>query len=157
VEKALELLRGEGDRQVELRAGLVARRRGGELEVVAGRGRGAGEPAPAPPEEVLVPGPGRYRLDPPGLELVVAVEGGAAVTWPLSLRTRRPGDRFRPAGGRGGKTLKAWLIDRKVARERRDALWLVTDAGGRVLAIPELGALAEGAAGLSLRIEPGPR
>jgi tRNA(Ile)-lysidine synthase len=76
------------------------------------------------------------------------------VAWPLEVRTRRAGDRFRPAGGRGGKTLKAWLFDRKVARDRRDALWLVTDGGGWVLAIPELGAVAEGAAGLSFRIEP---
>jgi tRNA(Ile)-lysidine synthetase-like protein len=77
-----------------------------------------------------------------------------AVPWPLEARTRRAGDRFRPAGGRGSKTLKAWLIDRKVARTRRDALLLVTDGTGRVLAVPELGAFAEGAAGLSFLVEP---
>jgi tRNA(Ile)-lysidine synthase len=76
------------------------------------------------------------------------------VAWPLWARTRRAGDRFRPAGGRGSKTLKAWLIDRKVARARRDALLLVVDATGRVLAVPELGALADGAAGLSFLVEP---
>ena len=77
------------------------------------------------------------------------------MAWPLAARTRRPGDRFRPAGGRGSKKLKAWLIDRKVARERRDGLVLLADGRGRVLAIPELGALAEGAAGLSIRVEVG--
>jgi tRNA(Ile)-lysidine synthase len=71
------------------------------------------------------------------------VEGAAAVAWPLSLRTRRPGDRFRPAGGRGGKTLKAWLIDRKVPREVRDALRVLADDAGWILWIPELGARSE--------------
>jgi tRNA(Ile)-lysidine synthetase-like protein len=84
---------------------------------------------------------------------VVAVARGADVAWPLAARVRQAGDRFRPAGGRGSKTLKAWLIDRKVARARRDRLLLVTDGGHRVLAIPELGALAEGATGLSIRVE----
>lgn len=156
VERALGLLDGDGDRQVELRAGLVARRRGGVLEVIRGRERrGAPSKEPAePPAPVLIPGPGRYRLAAFGLTLVVAVAGGVAVAWPLSARTRRAGDRFRPAGGRGSKTLKAWLIDRKVARARRDGLLLVTDGGGRVLAIPELGALAEGSAGLTIRVEP---
>jgi tRNA(Ile)-lysidine synthase len=156
VERALELLEGDGDRQVELRAGLVARRRGGMLEVVPGRGRRrrvdeAPAEAPAP---FLIPGPGRYRLVALGRFLNVSAAKGVAVPWPLEARTRRAGDRFRPAGGRGSKTLKAWLIDRKVARTRRDALLLVTDGTGRVLAVPELGAFAEGAAGLSFLVEP---
>jgi len=87
--------------------------------------------------------------------LVVAAARGAAVAWPLLARTRRAGDRFRPAGGRGSKSLKAWLIDRKVARARRDGLLLVTDGGHQVLAIPELGAVAEAASGLSFRLDPG--
>jgi tRNA(Ile)-lysidine synthase len=68
----------------------------------------------------------------------------AAAAWPLLLRTRKPGDRFRPAGGRGSKKLKAWLIDRKVPRPDRDRLLLLADAAGRVLWIPELGAVAAG-------------
>ncbi len=146
VERALELLDGEGDRQVELRAGLVARRRGGKLEVVRSQGRrGApGRPA-APMPPVLIAGPGRCRLPGPRRMLLVEVAPGFDVAWPLTARTRRAGDRFRPAGGRGGKTLKAWLIDRKVARDRRDELVLIVDGSGRVLAIPELGVRAEGA------------
>jgi tRNA(Ile)-lysidine synthase len=156
VERALELLDGDGDREVELRAGLVARRRGGTFAVArATRRRGAAARATgAPPAQIDIPGPGRFRVAWLGRTLVVAATREAAVAWPLAARTRRAGDRFRPAGGRGGKTLKAWLIDRKVARERRDGLLLVTDARGLVLAIPELGALAEGAAGLSFRVEP---
>jgi tRNA(Ile)-lysidine synthase len=159
VERALELLDGDDDRQVELRAGLVARRRGGVLLVTRGRGRPGGaakEPSEEPAEPmapVMITGPGRYRLPALGRTVIVAVARGAAVAWPMAARTRRAGDRFRPAGGRGSKTLKAWLIDQKVARARRDGLVLITDGSSRVLAIPELGALAEGAAGLSIQVE----
>jgi tRNA(Ile)-lysidine synthase len=73
------------------------------------------------------------------------------VDWPLRLGPRRPGDRFRPEGGRGAKKLKAWLIDRKVPREKRDALLVLADRSGRVLWLPELGARAE-ARGLGLRL-----
>ncbi len=81
-----------------------------------------------------------------------------AVPWPLALRSRLPGDRFRPDGGRGTKKLKSWLIDRKVPRERRDGL-VVLAAGARVLAVPELGAVADGlgpsGAGLTVRVHAG--
>ncbi len=155
VERALELLEGRGDRQVELRAGLVARRKGGVLAVVrsvprAGRGTRA-PPGPGLPP-LAIPGPGRYQLPGVELELTVRVAAGTAIDWPLQVRTRRAGDRFRPAGGRGSKTLKAWLIDRKVARHRRDLLLLVTAGAAQVLAIPELGVVAEGAAGLSVSL-----
>ncbi len=155
VERALALLVGEGDRQVELRAGLVARRRDGKLTVArtTARRRAPETGRAEPPPPIRLPGPGRFPVAALGLVLVVAA-AGAAVAWPLEARTRRAGDRFRPAGGRGSKSLKAWLIDRKVARARRDLLLLVTDGAARVLAIPELGALAEGAAGLVLRVEP---
>jgi tRNA(Ile)-lysidine synthase len=76
------------------------------------------------------------------------------VAWPLWVRGRRPGDRFRPEGGRGSKKLKAWLIDRKVPREARDGLVVVADAAGRVLLVPALGARAEGAAAF-LAVRPG--
>ncbi|MHC4941927.1 MAG: tRNA lysidine(34) synthetase TilS [Planctomycetota bacterium] len=43
----------------------------------------------------------------------------------LSVRTRRPGDRFQPLGAAGAKKLKSFIIDRKVAQEARDYLALV--------------------------------
>jgi len=102
---------------------------------------------------VEVAGPGRHALAALGLAVEVSAAPGAAVAWPLWLRTRRPGDRFRPAGGRGGKKLKAWLIDRKVPQARRGRLALLVDAGGEVLAIPELGARsARLPAGLEVRL-----
>jgi tRNA(Ile)-lysidine synthase len=47
---------------------------------------------------------------------------------PLTVRSRRPGDRFRPAGmGGRAKKLQDVLVDRKVPRHRRDILPLVVD------------------------------
>jgi len=101
-----------------------------------------------------VSGPGRYLLG-GTVAVEVAARSPEAVPWPLALRSRRPGDRFRPEGGRGSKKLKRWLIDRKVPRERRDGL-VVLAAGPRVLAVPELGAVADGlgpsGAGLTVRV-----
>lgn len=58
----------------------------------------------------------------------------SAVTLPLSIRNRRPGDRFRPLGMRqGGKKLQDFLVDKKVRRELRDALPLVVDGSDRIV------------------------
>jgi len=54
-------------------------------------------------------------------------------TGPLSVRNRRPGDRFRPFGLRGQKKLQDFLVDRKVARADRDRVPLVVDAHDRIL------------------------
>ena len=43
----------------------------------------------------------------------------------LKLRTRRPGDRFYPQGGSGGKKLARWLIDKKVPVESRNLIPLL--------------------------------
>jgi tRNA(Ile)-lysidine synthase len=139
VEAALALLRPGAPRRAGLRGGLEAAVEGGRL--VVRRLEAAAGATPGADQVVAIPGPGRYALAPGGAGVSVSVEGGSlpGVTWPLFLRTRRAGDRIRPAGGRGGKSLKAWLIDRKVVRSRRDGLLLVVDAGGQVLAIPELG------------------
>jgi tRNA(Ile)-lysidine synthase len=58
----------------------------------------------------------------------------SALSLPLAVRTRRPGDRFRPLGlGGAGKKLQDFLVDRKVAREERDALPLVVDNADRIV------------------------
>jgi tRNA(Ile)-lysidine synthase len=102
--------------------------------------------------EVVVGGPGTYALG--DLRVTVGPAGGPG--WPLLLRGRRPGDRFRPAGGRGSKKLKAWLIDRKVPREARDRLVVLADARGNVLAIPELGIRSAAAGSLTVTVRRAP-
>jgi tRNA(Ile)-lysidine synthase len=149
VDATLALLASRGPGRAALPGGLEARCRYGRLEV--GR-RVPG--APGLGGEVAVPGPGTYAVPARGLVEIAARDEGA-VPWPVALRTRRPGDRFRPEGGRGTKKLKSWLIDRKVPQEARDAL-LVVAAGRTVLAVPELSAVAEGlgptGAGLTVRL-----
>lgn len=60
--------------------------------------------------------------------LVKGVEG------PLGVRTRKPGDRFRPPGlGGRSRKLQDYLVDRKVPRSARDLLPLVVDRDDRIV------------------------
>jgi len=53
----------------------------------------------------------------------------------LRLRTRRPGDRFKPKGmGGRSRKIKQWMIDRKIPREIRGRIPLIC-AGGAIIAI----------------------
>jgi len=57
----------------------------------------------------------------------------ASLHLPLGVRSRRPGDRFTPLGGPGARKLQDFLVDRKVARDARDALPLVVDGRDRIV------------------------
>jgi tRNA(Ile)-lysidine synthase len=63
---------------------------------------------------------------------VVGVAAGA-LALPLAVRSRRPGDRFRPLGAPGGRKLQDFLVDRKVPRHDRDSLPLVVDQRDRIV------------------------
>jgi tRNA(Ile)-lysidine synthase len=148
VEAVLALARRPRPGRATLPGGLEARCRYGRLELAPAARASAG------PFALAVAAPGRYEV--PGRDPVeILARRPDALPWPLELRTRRPGDRFRPDGGRGSKKLKAWLIDRKVPRERRDGLLVLAD-GADVLAVPELSAVAAGlgpsGAGLAVRV-----
>jgi tRNA(Ile)-lysidine synthase len=52
---------------------------------------------------------------------------------PLAVRSRRPGDRFHPLGAPGPRKLQDFLVDRKVARDRRDTVPLVVDGLDRIV------------------------
>jgi tRNA(Ile)-lysidine synthase len=137
VEAVLSLSRRRRPGRTALPKGLEARSRYGLLEL------GAPLVPRSPPAALEVPRPGRYRVPGSDRSVEIAIRDPGALLWPLSLRARRPGDRFRPDGGRGSKKLKAWLIDRKIPREERDAL-LVLAEGDRVVALPELSVVADG-------------
>ena len=74
------------------------------------------------------------------LSRVDRAEEGSAIIWlpaglEWRLRTRRPGDRFKPAGmGGRSRKLKDWMIDRKIPRAIRDQIPLVC-ANGEIIAI----------------------
>ncbi len=80
--------------------------------------------------------PGKNYIEELGLELVCRLErvedlkpggNGAVFDWeklkkPLEVRSRRPGDRFRPLGLGGTKKLQDFLVDKKVPVEKRDRI-----------------------------------
>jgi tRNA(Ile)-lysidine synthase len=143
VEDVLDLTRRAEGTAVAL-PGLVASRRGGRIVL-------GGEP-PAPfvnsfsvplsiPGEVEAAGWKVSADCPPdgfvhpmvarGNTVVVAAE---PLRYPLAVRSRRRGDRFKPLGmGGRGRKLQDFLIDRKVARADRDALPLVVDRDDRII------------------------
>ena len=61
---------------------------------------------------------------------IIAAQGWTA---PLSVRNRRPGDRFRPFGLHRRKKLQDFFVDRKVARADRDRVPIVVDEEDRIL------------------------
>lgn len=65
-----------------------------------------------------------------GPEVAVAAE---ALTLPLRVRNRQPGDRFRPLGAPGVRKLQDFFVDRKVPRDERDRLPLVVDGQNRIV------------------------
>jgi tRNA(Ile)-lysidine synthase len=67
----------------------------------------------------------------------------SSLVLPLAVRSRRPGDRFRPLGAPGRRKLQDVLVDRKVPRAERDALPLVVDAADRIVWVVGV-AIAEG-------------
>ena len=137
--------------QISLPGGFEARAAYGRLTV---RCAPTGEVRAA---AVEVAGPGSYRFGAFAVDVDVAGGGSEpGVPWPLFIRGRRPGDRIRPERGRGGKKLKAWLIDRKVARDRRDGLVVVADGAGNVLALPELGIRSAEAGSLRVTVRRAP-
>jgi tRNA(Ile)-lysidine synthase len=128
----------------------------GEIVLSPVRGRGTDEQAGctavrtffrAPlsiPGEAIVEGLGVVSSErrPGGLAtLAEMTRGGASETaavdadlaLDLSVRFRRPGDRFRPLGLAGSKKLQDFFVDRKVPRRDRDRTPLVVDGGDRVV------------------------
>jgi tRNA(Ile)-lysidine synthase len=52
---------------------------------------------------------------------------------PLTVRNRRPGDRFHPVGVGGRKKLQDYFVDRKVVRASRDRVPIVVDGEERIV------------------------
>ncbi|MDD9272054.1 tRNA lysidine(34) synthetase TilS [Paenibacillus sp. GCM10023248] len=53
--------------------------------------------------------------------------------WPLTIRSRRSGDRLEPHGLNGSKKVKDMFIDAKMPLSRRDVIPLLVDASGQIL------------------------
>ncbi len=121
---------------------------GGGLRAVAEYGRLRFEPAGAPahPEPAPLPVPGRAGWA--GGELTCergpdlplgdgTLDAGTLATGALEVRAWRPGDRMRPLGLGGTRTLQDLFTDRKVPRARR-ARWPVVTCAGEIAWIPRV-------------------
>jgi tRNA(Ile)-lysidine synthase len=96
----------------------------------------------AAPEPVVLSLPGRVRLgewevraelrpgplEPAGPDLAT-LDASAISGRPIEVRTWQPGDRIRPLGMRGTKTLQDLFTDRRVPRSRRHEIPVVTVGG----------------------------
>jgi len=143
VENLLTLLdRADVGSAVDLPGGVQARLDHGCLVIT----QGDGLPVIQPRE---LPAPGVVRFAAAGLRLsceicspdelrgsVSAAPPGVAyfdldrLHRPLTVRPRRPGDRFQPFGMEGTKTLKELFIDEKISFSFRDEVPVLTDAEG---------------------------
>ncbi|MCP3103507.1 tRNA lysidine(34) synthetase TilS [Myxococcus sp. K15C18031901] len=123
--------------------GLRLRATGGRVRCVAPEGRARGGPGP----ELRLRDEGASgELEGTGWGFRVArgappagVHGlalGASTRWPLTVRTRKPGDRIRTAAGQ--RRLQDLLVDLRVPAESRDARPVVLDAAGTVVWLPGL-------------------
>ena len=74
------------------------------------------------------PTPARLRAR--GRTVAVA---GAALTPPLTVRSWRSGDAFRPLGLGGRKKLQDLFVDRKIEQAKRGFIPIVADARGRIV------------------------
>jgi tRNA(Ile)-lysidine synthase len=136
-----------GTRVVELGGGLRAVAEYGTLRFTR-----SGDTEPPPPVRLVVPGRARFgdweleaRLEGPGDVAVTDV--GPAVT----VRAWRDGDRMRPAGLGGSKSLQDLFTDRKVPRALRRTLPVIESNGAIVwvagVAVDERFAAGEGEPG----------
>jgi len=101
---------------------------------------------PPPPREVVFAGYGRFEL--PGWGFTISISRApaaradrtagssaallAGISFPLRLRTRRPGDRLVPFGMRGSRKLSDIMIDRKIPVSERNRAPVFEDRRGIV-------------------------
>jgi tRNA(Ile)-lysidine synthase len=110
---------------------------GGGLRAIAEYGRlrfERGDPPP-PPEPATLAVPGRTGFAGGELRCEEAADGPLdldALHAPLTVRSWRAGDRMRPAGLGGSKTLQDLFTDHKVPRARRARIPIVVVSGGEI-------------------------
>jgi tRNA(Ile)-lysidine synthase len=150
------IARGAGSHDVAVAGGIV--------EITYGRARfrpPAASVGSATPS-IAVAGPGIYRWpraagnETTHLVIEIVVVSGADGPPPgaptfdaeifsqgLQLRSRRPGDRIRPRGGRGSRKLQDVFVDAKIPRRDRETLPLLVTRAEVVLFVPGVRASEE--------------
>ena len=148
VEGLLELARSDGSKHASLSLpGQYAKRRGSRIVLSRAPFKPFSNsfrvPLSIPGEVVLaeqgwavsaalVPAQGLVPVEPAVPQTLTA--RAQRVSGSLTVRSRQPGDWFRPLGmGGRRKKLQDVLVDRKVARDRRDAVPVVVDETDRIV------------------------
>lgn len=149
VEAILRLGRGDASGRILTLRGLRVRREAGAM-VLEPAGTPGGAAAPLSymrglpvPGETTIPETGvvistSVHMGPVQPELrrsagpVVALQSDRLVL-PLTVRSRRPGDRLRPAGAPGTRKLQDLLVDRKIPCGERDRVPIVVDGTGQIV------------------------
>ena len=185
VKACLELCRGQSGRRLSLARGVTALYSGGSLLLIppdkagcktentvqrgaAAGGKGTGAVSPAEEGAELPFREGSFFLEDTAVRISPAGSANQADrragceyiflpdTAGVVLRRRRSGDRIHPLGAPGSKSLKKFLIDKKVPLYKRDSLVLAA-RGSEVLAIIGLtvaqSAAVKGQSGGIYRIE----
>lgn len=132
--------------RLDLPGGLAAQRVYEDLLLTTDR-----DPLPPLTERTLLL-PGEIRLEETGVAVSARAETAEALCPPdtlylsraktgkaLVVRSRRTGDTLSLAGREGGKTLKKWMIEKKIPRRVREQV-PVLDVGGAVAGVAGLGA-----------------
>lgn len=184
VKACLELCRGQSGRRLSLARGVTALYSGGSLLLIppgaagktekaaqngaAAGGKGTGAVSPAEEGAELPFREGSFFLEDTAVRISPAGSANQADrragceyiflpdTAGVVLRRRRSGDRIHPLGAPGSKSLKKFLIDKKVPLHKRDSLVLAA-RGSEVLAVIGLtvaqSAAVKGQSGGIYRIE----
>ncbi len=157
VDASLELLRPDGPRSADIPGHRLERVGPAIVLRTGGRSNRRSRVEPANffeyplsiPGEVSLPEAGcvlAAESSPQGFDLrrLAGEPNTAAVrrdrcAGPLRVRSRRPGDRFRPLGLGGQKKLQDYFVDRKIDRHRRDQVPLVVDDRDRIVWVAGLG------------------
>ena len=122
-------LGGRGSKSLDLAGGVRVVVEYGTLRFTR-----AGEPAV--PDPVVLTVPGRVRFGDWEMEAAAGALGDVSVTGvpgPLTVRAWREGDRMRPSGLGGTKTLQDLFTDRKVPRELRRTLPVVVTSDDEIV------------------------
>lgn len=135
------LLGSDGSRELNLGSGLRARRQYRRL-ILAQSAKDNPVPEPYTVEEdrsravwgeyrfsfkILRVKPGYHTADP-----LCAYLDADKVRWPITIRGRRPGDRFQPLGLEHSQKLKEFFINAKLPRFERDSVPVLED-GEKIL------------------------
>ncbi len=142
---------GKNGSELHLEKGVRAERTANELLLSRPLEKGVlrGSRRPSPSINLTIPGPGSYPVPEANRELVLKEitptdenEKNAGELWvdreklsfPLLLRSFRPGERFSPCGGPGRKKISRYFNEQKIVPKERPA-WPVLQSATGIVAL----------------------